>query len=361
MNNIGHWMVFAWLFLDFHLLAAPIFIQRTSLISHESVSDSSKVSARSDKINIAVISAPSVIGKYAQSAYDVALATILSKHTEYYRLKQINMPDESEKSLSEALSFIRHNGFNAVLAPLTISGTRRLAAMETTIDVFVPTVHKRDLSDAPENFTFGSIDYISQIEALVPYMGNSIAIFYDQSAVGEQLKKNTEALFLETNPEKKSVASFSVDAQGDNIISYLAKPSKFNKKSIIIHIPVVKSSILAAHMTFTGVKERNILSTQINVDPMLLSLTQYNDRKNMILANSIVDFSSSISESNALMNNDIAFDWINYAVSVGIDDLVAKITNSPREYPLRIINNQVIYPVELLKADRFGFESIAEK
>lgn len=361
MNYFRQWIAFSLLLLGSHCFAAPISIQKTSFFPHNTDSQSVNSSFTSGEINIALISAPSIIGKYAQSTYDVALATLLSEHPEHYTLKQINMPDESEKSLIDALSYIRQNKFNAVLAPLTLTGARRLSALETAIDIFIPTVHKRDMSDAPQNFTFGSIDYLRQIEALVPYMGNSIAIFYDESAVGEQLKKNTEALFLETNPSKKSITAYPVNMRGDNIISYLAKPSKFNKKSIILHIPVVKSSILAAHMTFTGVKERNILSTQINVDPTLLSLTQYNDRKNMILANSIIESPSSIFEANALMNNDITFDWIHYATSIGIDNLIAKMTDRPREYNLRIVNGQVIYPVELLKAEMYGFEPITEK
>jgi SRSO17 transposase len=114
-------------------------------------------------------------------------------------------------------------------------------------------------------------------------------------------------------------------------------------------------------MTFTGIKEKNILSTQINVDPTLLLLTQFQDRKNMILANSLIEFPSGIYEYNALMNNDITFDWIQYSSSVGIDYLVAQLCNTSREYSMRIINSQIIYPVELLRAKEFGFEPITAK
>lgn len=339
--------------------AAPnIVIQKTV---HQPIGmnrDFSAFSTVSDEIKIAFISAPGVIGKYSQSTYNVALATLLGKHQETCTLTHIDIPDESAESLTNALSKIRQEGFNAIIAPLTSAGAQRLTLLEHKIDVFIPTVHKRDVSDAPENFVFGAIDYVKQIESLVPYMGNSIAIFYDNSTVGSQLKRHTESLFMESDTTKKSVVSYPVDAKGDNIISYLAKPSAFSKKSIILHIPVVKSSILTAHMTFTGVKERNILSTQINVDPTLISLTQYNDRKNMILANSIVEHSPPIYEANALMNNDIAFDWINYSTSVGTDYLISKITGTQRDYSMRLIDSQIIYPVELLKAKEFGFEPI---
>lgn len=312
-------------------------------------------------IKIAVISSPKVIGKYSQTLYNVSLATLLSRRNDHFEIKRYDMPDESADSLSHVLDKVRHDGMDAILAPLTAMGAKNIISLTTNLPVFIPTVHKRDLPDAPENFTFGGIDYVAQIEALLPYMGDSIAIFYDSSSVGTQLKTSTEEVFLAHKSEKKRVTGYPVDLKGDNIITHLSKPSKFTKASVILHIPVVKSALLTAHMTFTGVKEKNILSTQINIDPTLLTLTQYNDRKNMILANSLIEFPSGIYESNALMNNDITVDWIQYSTSVGIDYLVSILSNTHREYTMRLINSQIIYPVELLRAKEFGFEPLISR
>lgn len=312
-------------------------------------------------IKIAVISSPKVIGKYSQTLYNVSLATLLSRRNDHFEIKRYDMPDESADSLSHVLDEVRHDGMDAILAPLTAMGAKNIISLTTNLPVFIPTVHKRDLPDAPENFTFGGIDYVAQIEALLPYMGDSIAIFYDSSSVGTQLKTSTEEVFLAHKSEKKRVTGYPVDLKGDNIITHLSKPSKFTKASVILHIPVVKSALLTAHMTFTGVKEKNILSTQINIDPTLLTLTQYNDRKNMILANSLIEFPSGIYESNALMNNDITVDWIQYSTSVGIDYLVSILNNTHREYTMRLINSQIIYPVELVRAKEFGFEPLISR
>jgi len=359
MNLVSRLILLTSGILVSYALANPnITIQRTVHQPLNTNVEYSVVSHGSKETKIALICAPKIIGKYAQSTYDVALATLLGKHQDLFSLKRFNMPDESAESLAQAIQQARQEGFSAILAPLTLAGAQRLSTLESGIDVFIPTVHKRDVPNAPDNFTFGAIDYVRQIEALVPYMSSGIAIFYDDSNVGMQLKKETEALFMESNKAKKSIASYRVDAQGDNIISYLSKPSSFSKKSVILHIPVVKSAILTAHLTFTGIKNRNILSTQINVDPTLLTLTQYIDRKNMLLANSIVEHSADIDGSNALLNNDITFDWINYTTSVGSDYLIAALSDSPRNYSLRIVDGQVIYPVEILKAEAFGFEPI---
>lgn len=332
------------------VLAAPTFI------GSDTASPSSP--EHSGKVAIAVLSSPKIIGKYSQSVYNVALATLMGCISDGYEIRQYPIPDESADSIAKALSKIRENGSAAILAPLTTNGVKNLLSQESHIPIFIPTVHRRDFPDTPGNITFGAIDYERQIEALLPYMSDSIAIFYDSSAVGTQLKRSTENVFLSQKRDKKTIGAYAVDAKGDNIVAHLSKPSLFSKKSVILHVPVVKSALISAHMTFTGVKERNILSTQINVDPTLLTLTQYNDRKNMILANSLVEFPQDIYEANAVMNNDIVFDWVHYASSVGIDYLVSVLTGTPRKYPLRIANAQVLYPIELLRPKEFGFEPI---
>ena len=78
-------------------------------------------------------------------------------------------------------------------------------------------------------------------------------------------------------------------------------------------------------------------------------MTQYGDRKNMIVANSISINKDMITEANALLSNDIVYDWINYSTTVGIDLFFNAITNTPREYPLSLVNNQISYPINLVK------------
>lgn len=341
-------MKFFRLFILFSLLAAGLF-------GYEAGSSKPTLPV----VKIAVLGSPSVIGRYSQSVYNVALATLIGLNPNGgYTLKRFDITDEKPESIDTALQSIRNEGFTAILAPLTMNGVTHLISVESHLPIFVPTVHKREFPDAPSNIIFGSIDYEMQIKALLPYMSDSVAVFYDNSSIGTLLKEKTESLYLSADASKKKFASYPVDLKGDKIVAYLEKPSLFNRASIVMHMPVVKSSVLAAHLTFKGIKKRNILSTQINVDPTLLTLTQYNDRKSMILANSLVEFPTAIYQSNELMGNDIRFDWVNYTSSVGIDYLVALLTHTERTYPMRLLNAQVIYPVELLHAKEYGFEPL---
>lgn len=312
------------------------------------------------KVKIALLSSPSVIGKYSQSSYNVAMATLLASGKPF-ELVAYQMPNESYESISTSIEKIINDGNNAILAPFTLEAVNNLLNIKTSIPIFIPTVHRRDIGFAPDNITFGSIDYEAQIKALVPYMANSLAIFYGDSLVGAALSKTTQSVASESNKKITDFSTYAVDIKGSNIVKYLAKPSKFNKKSVITHLPIVKTSMLLSQMTFTGVHENNILSTQINYDPTLITLTQYPDRKNMIIANSIVEQVPAIYEANSLMNNDLSFDWINYTTSVGADYLIAHLFGVERVYSMPIIDHQIIYPVELMHPKESGFEPFKGK
>lgn len=310
----------------------------------------------SPTIKIALLSSPSVIGKYSQSSYNVALATLLASG-DAFELVKYDIPNESYETILKTIETITNDGNSAILAPLTLQGAQNLLNVPTTITVFIPTVHRRDVGSSREKIIFGSIDYEAQIKALVPYMANSLAIFYGDSLVGSVLNKTTQSVATESNKNIKNFATYAIDAKGSNIVKHLARPAALSKKSVVTHLPIVKTSMLLSHMTFTGVHEKNILSTQINYDPELLILTQFPDRKNMIIANSIIEQAPSIYEANALMHNDLTFDWINYTTSVGADYLISHLYGHERSYTMPMINHQIIYPVELMRPKESGFES----
>ena len=104
-----------------------------------------------------------------------------------------------------------------------------------------------------------------------------------------------------------------------------------------------------SQLTLYDTNATNVLSTQINYDPLLLSMTQYIDRKEMIVANSITLNNNVLIETNSLLGNDIVYDWINYTTTVGIDYFFHKITNENREYEITIEEDQMIYDIELLQ------------
>ena len=56
-----------------------------------------------------------------------------------------------------------------------------------------------------------------------------------------------------------------------------------------------------SQLTLYDTNATNVLSTQINYDPLVLSMTQYEDRKNMIIANSITQNNNILIETNSFL------------------------------------------------------------
>ena len=74
----------------------------------------------SQKVRIALLSSPSVIGRYTQSSYNVSLATCLASNYPF-ELISFNIKDESTASLSEAMEKMNGEKIDAAIPGL--SGT----------------------------------------------------------------------------------------------------------------------------------------------------------------------------------------------------------------------------------------------
>ncbi len=111
-----------------------------------------------------------------------------------------------------------------------------------------------------------------------------------------------------------------------------------------------------SQLTLYDTNATNVLSTQINYDPLLLSMTQYRDRKDMVVANSITEHNNVLIETNALLGNDIVYDWINYTTTIGVDYFYSLITNEERTYKTKLEDNQMIYDIELLQPSHSKFK-----
>ena len=99
-----------------------------------------------------------------------------------------------------------------------------------------------------------------------------------------------------------------------------------------------------------------ILSTQLNYNPLIISLTQYHDRINLITANSIEKVNSKLEETMNLLNIDINYNWVNYSILVGVNYLYDQ--NKENIIINEIIDNQVVYNTKFYKSTRNGFKEI---
>lgn len=322
-----------------------------------------------NKIRIALLLPYKRIGKYASSTTNATFAYLITKN-QSFDLRSYKIETENHDDIKMALEKIQKDGFSHVIAPLTSTGANALIELNPEINIFFPTINKQDLQTVATNFYFGGIDYQAQSDLLLKEAVSPLIIFHDTSAIGKKLALYEEDTFkyktipayvgsndsgTYTQPQEKvliknrKTIKYPISRNTTNLKHYLAKNKDINGSSCFINTPVVKSSMVLSQLTLYDTKAENILSTQINYDPLILSMTQYVDRERMIIANSITEHNNILIQTNALLSNDIQYDWINYTTTVAIDYFFHTITNAQREYNIELINNQMVYPIELLK------------
>lgn len=298
------------------------------------------------KLRIALLLPYKKIARYAATTTNASFAYLMSKNRPF-ELKSYKIEDESYEEISKALKKIKADGFHFVIAPFTQSGEKIVSKINPQINIYFPTINKKDAQTNSGYLYYGGIDYRAQSDLLLNESVSPLVIFHDNSEIGEQLSKYQEYKFKQVSGSK--VIKFSIPQQTTNLEAQLKDNKKIVEGSFFINTPIVKSGMIISQLTLYDTNAANVLSTQTNYNPLLLSMTQYQDRKNMIIANSITQNSDVLIETNALLANDIVYDWINYTTTVGIDYFSYIINGEKREYDIPNVNNQMIYPITLLQ------------
>ncbi len=323
-------------------------------------------------LRIALLLPYKKIGKYASSTTNASFAYLMTKGYPF-ELKSYKIESEGIEDLEAALREIKNDGFNYVIAPLTQTGVDNVVLINKELNIYFPTVNKKDTNTSSPFLSFGGIDYRAQSDILVKEAVSPLVIFSDKSSLGKKLAlyeedkfkyKNSIVDYDGVNPDEFSayiqeeekvaiedhkVIKYSISRKTTNLERYLKENKKIVDGSFFLNTPIVKSGMIMSQVTLYESNATNILSTQINYDPLIISMTQYTDRKNMIIANSITEKNNVLIETNSLLGNDIVYDWINYTTTVGIDYFFSQITNEGREYQIVVEENQMIYPIELVK------------
>lgn len=308
-----------------------------------------KPAATDGKLRIALLIPYSKIGRYASSTTNASFAYLMSKNSPF-ELKSYKIEDESYDEIFKALKKIQADGFSYIIAPLTQSGEKIVSKINPQINIYFPTINKKDTQTTSKYLYYGGIDYRAQSDLLLKESVSPLVIFYDKSEIGEQLSNYQEYKFKQDNATtRNNVVKFSIPQQITSLEDQLKNNKRISGGSFFVNTPIVKSGLIMSQLTLYNTNATNVLSTQTNYNPLLLSMTQYQDRKNMIIANSITQNNDELIETNSLLGNDIVYEWINYTTTVGIDYFSYIISGAKREYNIANINNQMVYPIVLLE------------
>ncbi|WP_457748360.1 hypothetical protein [Sulfurimonas sp.] len=322
------------------------------------------------KLKIALLLPYKKIGKYASTTTNATFAYLMTKSNSFM-LKSYKIETEDMSDLQQALVKIASDGFQYVIAPLTSQGVNNVIHLDPDLNIYFPTINKNDVDSMSTSLVFGGIDYNEQSKILLKEAVSPLVIFSDTSRTGKKLARYQEQEFLhptvdihdtmsytdevsvygeDTNfTQERKVLKYFISRRTTNLERYLKENENIVNASFFVNTPIIKTGMILSQLTLYDANATNILSTQINYDPLLLSMTQYTDRKNMIVANSITQDNNVLIETNSLLGNDIVYDWINYTTTVGIDYFYAQITGEAREYNINISNNQMLYDIELLR------------
>ncbi len=321
------------------------------------------------QLKIAMLLPYKKIGKYASSTTNATFAYLMTKNHSF-ALKSYKVESEEIDALQEAIEKIQEDGFGYVIAPLTQEGAQNIVTINPDINIFIPTINKKDINSTSPFLLFGGIDYQAQSDMLLKEAVSPLIIFSDESQTGKKLAFYQENRFKNPLPEdtngslvnevsvystpqeeeiEKRTIKYFLSRNTSNLENYLKENEDIMEGSFFINTPIIKSGMIISQLTLYDTNATNVLSTQINYDPLLLSMTQYVDRKNMIIANSVTEQNNVIIETNSLLGNDIMYDWINYTTTVGVDYFYSQITDVNREYSIPLQENQMLYTIELLK------------
>ena len=304
------------------------------------------------KEKITILYSSNRIGKYAINASNTVIGYLATKNDDF-NLKIIDMPNESFQSFKKALEEIKNDNRRRIIAIITNASYDKIIRVPNIneFDIFLPLIHKNNTIIHKKNFIYGGVDYKQQFKELIKYSNDNDISLFDNSYIGRTLNNYLSSV------NNSLIFKKQINNNNAFLGSLFKKHAKiFYNSSVFLNTPIVKSSIILSQLRANELEMSNILSTQLNYTPLILSLTQIQDRKNLIIANSIGYIDYILRENISLLKSDIKYDWLNYATLIGLDNFVNeeddKINNN-------IIDNQVIYDINLIKTVGNTFVDVA--
>lgn len=307
---------------------------------------------KTDKIAIVFPSA--TIGKYALEATNTINTFLLYKKKKF-DLTAIDMVIQNKQNIYKAFEQLSSKSITKAIVLITKEELETLYTIPNikNIAIYLPLVNRYEVKDVAIledlNIVFGAISYKKQFEKLIQYANTDrLSELYDNSSIGLILHNYLSDVNL----------TYSKKVNDNNGLykNFIKNNKKIDNSAIILNTPIVKSSILLSAFTSEQINRSNILSTQLNFTPLLFSLTQKIDRRNVIVASSIGNIPLELSEYNELLGNNLTYSWVNYSVLVGAELLLSGDVKYFKD--LSIDNKQILYPVNLYKVESNSFELI---
>ncbi|WP_026803537.1 hypothetical protein [Aliarcobacter lanthieri] len=339
------------------------FISNDSIIQEEIINNSgsqndiiqdgdsivmSDIDGTKAKIKIAFVYPSSLVSKYAKNSINT-VSGYLSYIKANYNLVVIDSSNESLDSITKAFDKVKEEGITKVIAlytPNAINNINKVALDD--ILVYLPLIEKKESLEINDNLIFGSISYEEQLKKLSYYSDGVNVLFYQDTYLGNKLKNSYESVVQGTIVRKE------IKRNETNFRSIVVD-SRLRNSSLFLNTDIVKSSLILSQLRANDIYPKIIFSTQINYDPVLMTLTQDKDRERLVLANSIENIDNNLKDEILSYGGNIIYEWVDYSTLVGINYLI---NGNNRYIPTKIVENQAVYNPRLFKSTEYGFVEI---
>ena len=313
-------------------------------VSVESDIDTTKI-----KMKVAFIYPSNLVSKYAKSSIST-VSGYLSHQNSDYELIVIDTETENSGKIASAFQQVRDENIKNVIALFTPNSVGTLNNVVTSdLKVYLPLIEKKDVSTSNNSLIFGSISYEDQIKKLSSYSSGSDVMFYQDSNLGSKLKRAYESVVSDARFKREI-------SKNENNFKGIVTGSGLSGSTLFLNTDIVKTSMILSQLRAYDVYPKVILSTQLNYDPLLMTLTQEQDREQFILANSIDVVDKELRDNISTFGGNIQYEWVDYSTLVGINYLYyGKNSNL---VPTKIENNQAVYTPRLFKCTEYGFLEI---
>lgn len=295
-------------------------------------------------VNLAFVY-PTNLSKYAKSSLNT-VAGYLSFKNAQYNLVVVEISDENTNNIERTFSKLKDSGVTNVIAlfsPRAINSLNKF--VNSDFKVYLPLIEKKDSLENNDNLIFGSISYEEQLKKLSYYSNGNNVLFYQDTFLSRNIKKAYD-----------NVVSSGIEREVKNSEkNFKGLIGGLSGSSLYLNLDVVKSSLVLSQLRASDIYPDFIFGTQANYDLNLLTLTQDEDRKKLIIANSIANIDKRLKDEINSMGADLNFSWVDYSTLVGVNYLL---NGNNSLIPTKIENNEAIYTPRLFKATSYGFVEI---
>ncbi|WP_086267931.1 hypothetical protein [Campylobacter devanensis] len=300
-------------------------------------------------IKVALIIPQDVIKSYSVVVSDSVFAYIFKRDVGSH-IEIFYSGDESAENLNLAINRAKNAGFKYLIAPLTTNGLEIVNSDDYDDLIFyIPTINIKNISNQRSNLFFGGIDYEAQIQKLLTKANHKITAFGDGSRVSDMLNN-----LVANNTNEPYIKNI----EGSDIkLNFLKNNYKVKNSSIFLNTPLIKSALLSSQFRVFELTPHILLSTQLNYNSALISLTQSGDRKNMYIANSIMTPDSQLETLSAILGEKLDYDWVAYSTIIGMDFIYLNYINKSAKaiFKEEMQNNQIQYNINIMRAGNYGF------